>query len=164
MNDNHENKKITSSPSNNSINSSFKNNLKFNSPEDINNETKSPLMLDNPVPKNEGELIYIDVNENNNLNNEYQENTLLNQLNSQLINKGNSIVKLVKNELYENYGSMNTEEIPLIDLNFKERSPKTINIGDSKEETEYNLRTLRNKKGMVVPPYTDSKISYCYSY
>ena len=41
---------------------------------------------------------------------------------------------------------MNTEEIPLIDLNVKERSPKTINIGDSKEETEYNLRTLRHKK------------------
>ena len=103
MNDIHENKKITSSPSNNSKNSSFKYNLKYNSPEDINNETKSPLMLDNPVPKNEGELIYIDVNENNNLNNEYQENTLLNQLNSQLINKGNSINKLVKNKLYENY-------------------------------------------------------------
>ncbi len=121
-------------------NQSFDSTLKFNSNQHFGNisQIKSPLFESDFIQRNEEDIYTNSIND--------QEKTNDN-LKSSTFSKGESIIKVVKNEIYKKHIPINPSEITSININSnREKSPKTINIGESKEETEYNIRILTQKQ------------------
>ena len=140
---NNENNYQTPTISNKSMSSSFKNSIYQHF------GNKSPLLEGEPIERNEDSM-YINIIDDHEKVND-------NTLKSSIMSKGESIIKVVKNEIYKKNISISPSEISSINLNSnREKSPKTINIGDTKEETEYNIRILTQKQKTPIKNREDN--------
>ena len=120
-------------------NQSFDSGFKPNSYHNFGNisQIKSPLLEGDVIDRNEDNMF-------NSINDPEKINDTLKFSN---FSKGESIIKVVKNEIYKKQIPINSSEITSIYINTsRQKSPKTINIGESKEETEYNIRILTQKQ------------------
>ena len=95
--------------------------------------------------------------------------------NPQIVNKSRSIIRSIKDNINEKYSpSQLIGDQPLSSAlhNFSSRfgeerepSPKTINIGDTKETIEYNIRTLKARKSprYYEEYYSNQEMNYLES-
>ena len=108
-----------------------------------------------------GELLYLDPNEVN-----FRRTAAMSPRATTRVNEmrsptmiGQSVVSAVRNDLNDRADTaqvMGKRPIPTLTMNIErnrerlERSPKTINIGETKEEIEYNIRTLNQRRSPRV--------------
>ena len=104
-----------------------------------------------------GEMNYADPTGNQYINTNAQEEQNININEQQTVPVQPSLqgtISQIKNELRNRMGlsqimkenPIESMEVNIPKLEPKSRSPKTINIGESKEDIEYNIRTLNNRK------------------
>ena len=103
-----------------------------------------------------GEMNYADPNGNQYINTNTQEEQNINTEEQQTVPVQPSLqgtISQIKNELKNRMGIQMMKENPIesMEVNIpklvsKSKSPKTINIGETKEDIEYNIRSLNNRK------------------
>ena len=131
-------------------------NSRSRSPLDQSYIRRSPMRMDQTM-ESYGELLYLDPNEGN-----FRRTAAMSPRATTRISEmrspnmlGQSVVSAVRNDLNDRNDTaqiMGRRPIPTLTMNIErnherlERSPKTINIGDTKEEIEYNIRTLNQRR------------------
>ena len=127
-------------------------------------EKRSPILQKSSIESGYGEMLYVDPNEINfnriGTMSPLASNNI--QSRSPTINLGQSVFSVVRNDLEKadiTYPNRKTIKMDFdqIEKNKKRisRSPKTINIGESPQEIEYNIRTLNaGKKSPIVSKET----------
>ena len=118
------------------------------------NEKRSPYHQMGSMESGFGEMLYVEPNEINfrrsGMMSPLPTETHHSRARSPTINLGQSVLSVVRNDLEKaDYTYAYKRAIPPMNLEKMEkntkrivRSPKTINIGESPQEVEYNLRTL----------------------
>ena len=117
-------------------------------------ERQTPLRQVGSMESGFGEMLYVEPNEINlrrsGMMSPINTDTHHSRARSPTINLGQSVLSVVRNDLEKaDYTYAYSRAIPNMNLEKMEnnkkrlaRSPKTINIGESPQEVEYNLRTL----------------------
>ena len=135
-------------------------NSRSRSPLDQSYIRRSPVRMDQTM-ESYGELLYLDPNEVN-----FRRTAAMSPRATTRVNEmrsptmiGQSVVSAVRNDLNDRADTaqvMGKRPIPTLTMNIErnrerlERSPKTINIGETKEEIEYNIRTLNQRRSPRV--------------
>ena len=143
----------------------FTTNLRNRSPVATNSyyPRRSPLKKDQrTIDSGAGEMVYVDPNEVN-----FRHNDEPSQMSNNYIMRSPGETKDEQLPTYRNeyersqietsqqMGNTNTSRIPQFSIDIEKRreklsrSPKTINIGESAQEAEYNIRTLRGRSPRI---------------
>ena len=143
----------------------FTNNLRNRSPVATNSyyPRRSPLKKDQrTIDSGAGEMVYVDPNDVN-----FRHNDEPSQLSNNYIMRSPGETRDEQFQTYRNeyersqietsqhMGYTNTNRIPQFSIDMEKRreklsrSPKTINIGESAQEAEYNIRTLRGRSPRI---------------
>ena len=143
----------------------FTTNLRNRSPVATNSyyPRRSPMKKDQrTIDSGAGEMVYVDPNEVN-----FRHNDEPSQMSNNYIMRSPGETKDEQLPTYRNeyersqietsqqMGYTNTSRIPQFSIDIEKRreklsrSPKTINIGESAQEAEYNIRTLRGRSPRI---------------
>ena len=146
----------------------FTTNLRNRSPMATNSyySRRSPIKKDqHTIDSGAGEMVYVDPNEVNFRPNEEQPSQISNNyiMRSPGETKNDDHMQTYRNNEYErsqietsqHMGYVRTNRIPQFSIDIEKRreklsrSPKTINIGETAQEAEYNIRTLRGRSPRI---------------